>query len=44
MVFWPLETLVLLKVLDVKIGHYHVHLCDASEGAKEEFLVCMLAC
>jgi hypothetical protein len=25
-------------------GDYLVHLCDASEGAKEDLPVCMLAC
>lgn len=41
-----LETLVLLGVLNVeKIeGDYLVHLCDASEGYKEDFLVCMISC
>jgi hypothetical protein len=37
-----LETLIFLGVLDVKKirVEYHVHLCDASEGAKEDFVVC----
>jgi hypothetical protein len=37
---------VLLGVLDVnKVGEdYLVHLCDLSEGAKEDLSVCILAC
>jgi hypothetical protein len=46
-VLWHLKTQVLLRVLDVeKIeGDYLVHLCDASEGSKEDLLMyytCML--
>jgi hydrogenase maturation factor len=35
-----------LGVIDVekRKGDYLVHLCYASESAKDEFLVCMLTC
>jgi hypothetical protein len=44
-VLWHLETIAILRVLDMeKIkGDYRVHLCNASEGAKD-MLVCMLSC
>lgn len=42
---WHLEILLLLGVLDVENieGDYLFHLCETSEGAKQDLSVCMLA-